>query len=44
MSKIILFGSVARGTKCKDSDIDIVVISDGNDKYVHKGIYEINII
>ena len=28
MSKIILFGSVARGTECKDSDIDIVVILD----------------
>ena len=28
VSKIILFGSVARGTECKDSDIDLAVILD----------------
>ena len=28
VSKIILFGSVARGTACKNSDIDIAVILD----------------
>lgn len=28
---IILYGSVARGTQTKDSDVDIMVLVDGND-------------
>ena len=31
LKAIILYGSVARGTQTKDSDIDIMVLVDGDD-------------
>ena len=30
MKEVILYGSVARGTQTKESDIDIMVLVDGN--------------
>lgn len=30
MKAVILYGSVARGTQTKESDIDIMVLVDGN--------------
>ena len=31
LKAVILYGSVARGTQMQDSDIDIMVLVDGND-------------
>ncbi len=33
---VILYGSVARGTQMKDSDVDIMVLVDGTDKELKK--------
>lgn len=36
LKSVILYGSVARGTQMKDSDIDIMVLVDGDDSELRK--------
>lgn len=36
LKTVVLYGSVARGTQTGDSDIDIMVLIDGNDEELHR--------
>lgn len=36
LKSVILYGSVAKGTQTEDSDIDIMVLIDGNNEELHR--------
>ena len=36
LKTVVLYGSVARGTQTDDSDIDIMVLIDGNNEELHR--------
>ena len=41
LERIVLFGSVARGTDSPDSDLDLLVVARANDKKLRDGLDEI---
>lgn len=40
---VVVYGSVARGTDCEDSDIDIAVIVLSDDSVMHEAMLDLNV-